>query len=165
MLLPQCSLSFTAFHNRGDVVRALPVMFHHRNLQAPAFKIFCCTVVASLILLMFSFVRSFVRSRAFCWYCPPKFSTNETAKFRCMCGADNCRGTLAPKSREEEVKEDVRLVHDREIVFSFVSLISAYVLSCRILYLIAFPGSSLTWHNIPLPFSGRIYVLLPPFKF
>ncbi|CAM9386698.1 unnamed protein product [Sphacelaria rigidula] len=35
-----------------------------------------------------------------------KFSTNETAKFRCMCGADNCRGTLAPKVREEEVAED-----------------------------------------------------------
>lgn len=37
-----------------------------------------------------------------------QFSTNETAKFKCMCGAANCRGTLAPKSREDDSTEDVR---------------------------------------------------------
>ncbi|CAM9450573.1 unnamed protein product, partial [Choristocarpus tenellus] len=32
-----------------------------------------------------------------------KFSTNEASKFKCMCGASNCRGTLAAKMPEEEV--------------------------------------------------------------
>ncbi|CBJ25830.1 conserved unknown protein [Ectocarpus siliculosus] len=35
-----------------------------------------------------------------------KFSTNEKARFKCMCGAENCRGTLAPKEQEEEITED-----------------------------------------------------------
>ncbi len=42
-----------------------------------------------------------------CGVCFRQFSTNEKARFKCMCGSHNCRGTLAPKKQEEEITEDV----------------------------------------------------------